>query len=54
MEWAASGSTLSGGSWLSLSPNRGVTDAASLNVPLANVTVSAAGLLPESITALSQ
>ncbi len=47
MDWSVSTSTLSGGSnWLSVSPARGTTDAATLNVPLVNVAVNAAGLAP--------
>ncbi|HEY2012339.1 MAG TPA: hypothetical protein VGH38_02510 [Bryobacteraceae bacterium] len=46
MDWSALASTLAGGSWLSVSPGRGVSDAASLDVPLADVNVNQAGLAP--------
>jgi uncharacterized protein (TIGR03437 family) len=44
MAWTASSSTISGGPWLSVTPTSGSTDAASLNVPLVDVSVNAAGL----------
>src|SRR5262249_10593949 len=46
MDWSAAASTLAGGPWLSVSPNGGSGAAASLDVPLADVNINAAGLAP--------
>ena len=47
MDWSVSASTLSGGNnWLSVTPQSGTTDAASLNVPLVDVLVDPSGLEP--------
>ncbi len=49
MSWTANATTLAGGAnWLSISPNSGSTDAASLTVPLVTVNVNQAGLAPGS------
>jgi len=44
MSWTVRSETLSGGSWLRLSPSSGRTDANSLEVPQVDVSVSVAGL----------
>jgi uncharacterized protein (TIGR03437 family) len=44
MSWSVSSTTQAGGSWLSVTPGSGSTDASSLTVPLVSVTVNAAGL----------
>jgi uncharacterized protein (TIGR03437 family) len=46
MDWSVSSTTVTGGSWLSVTPNSGNTDASSLNVPLVTVSVNAAGVAP--------
>jgi uncharacterized protein (TIGR03437 family) len=46
VNWTASASTLAGGSWLSVSPTAGATDAASSTVPTVVVRVNQAGLAP--------
>ena len=47
MSWTARATTLAGGAnWLTISPNSGSTDAASLTVPLVTVNVNQAGLAP--------
>ena len=47
MTWTAQASTLSSGpNWLQVSPQSGFTDAASLFVPLVDVSVNASGLAP--------
>jgi uncharacterized protein (TIGR03437 family) len=44
MNWTVRSETLSGGSWLRVSPSSGRSDASSLEVPLVEVSVSVAGL----------
>ena len=44
MQWSATASTLAGGSWLSVSPGSGNTDATSLQIPRVNVAVDATGV----------
>jgi len=44
MNWSASGPTLSGGNWLSISPATGASDAAASTVPFVQVSVNVAGL----------
>ncbi|HTM49950.1 MAG TPA: hypothetical protein VL285_14760 [Bryobacteraceae bacterium] len=47
MQWTAAASTLSGGAgWLVVTPASGASDAASLEVPLIDVAINAAGLDP--------
>ena len=46
MQWSATASTLAGGSWLSVSPASGNTDAASLQIPRVNVAVDATAVAP--------
>jgi hypothetical protein len=46
MQWTAQASTLTGGSWLSVLPGTGATDASSLMIPRASVSVNASGLPP--------
>jgi uncharacterized protein (TIGR03437 family) len=46
MQWSATASTLAGGSWLSVSPASGSTDATSLQIPRVNVSVDASGVAP--------
>jgi uncharacterized protein (TIGR03437 family) len=46
MQWSATASTLAGGSWLSVSPGSGNTDATSLQIPRVNVAVDATGVAP--------
>jgi uncharacterized protein (TIGR03437 family) len=46
MDWSAAASTLAGGSWLSVSPARGNSNAASLEFPPVDINVDAAGLAP--------
>ncbi len=44
MNWTLEATTLGGGNWLSVSPASGTSDAASLQVPLAEAKVNAGGL----------
>ena len=47
MDWTVSASTISGtATWLAVTPDSGLTDASSLNVPLVSVSVNPAGLDP--------
>jgi uncharacterized protein (TIGR03437 family) len=46
MDWSISATTLTGGSWLTLSSTKGATDAASIDVPLIDVGITASGLVP--------
>jgi uncharacterized protein (TIGR03437 family) len=46
MDWSVSGATVTGGNWLSITPNSGSTDASSLTVPLVTVSVNPVGLAP--------
>jgi trimeric autotransporter adhesin len=44
MDWSLSSTTVTGGSWLSITPTSGTTDASSLTVPLVTVSVNPASL----------
>jgi uncharacterized protein (TIGR03437 family) len=46
MDWSLSSTTVTGGNWLSITPNSGTTDASSLTVPLITVSVNPANLAP--------
>ena len=52
MNWTASASTLSGGNWLSVSPDSGVSAPASLQIPLVQIAVNPAGLSSGSYSGL--
>lgn len=54
MAWTAQASTLSGGSWLSVSPTSGTSDGGSATIPRVQVSVSLTGLRAGSYQGLVQ